>query len=473
MLPPPSVEAAVRRSPKAGRVLSSTCLAAAVGSLVLFASQEACDGRVPPDRDPATDASGGGSGSSGSGWQSTGECFPMVTCHGDTLVEYPGYDCSHIDTHCEQGCVMFDAIGAMCVEPGHPCPRIFDVDPWADAAFVADCNGDPADGAEADLRTDASSCGACGRACVTSSCSDGLCAPQRLAADVYGTSSLTQDGDALFLASSWAKDPDRIFRVAKDGSAWDVFASHPEVSISSISADLTIDGSWLLWRSHDGLRKKPKDGSATAVGMVEGPAGAANALVTYGGTAFWLAGYPTPSLYHMPVDGGVAVDLGPVPGARALAVYGDAVFLATTDSIVTISVAGGPSQVVVAGLAEPWDVAADETGVYWVDRAAGTVARASLDGSGVAVLAEAQPRPIRIALDTANVYWLDAGSERTGPRGGAIVRAPKSGGAPSTLYCVGLDPDEPFYTWDEPSRIAVDESRVYVATGLGIVAVTR
>jgi hypothetical protein len=45
------------------------------------------------------------------------------------------------------------------------------------AAGFADCNGDPSDGCEVDLRTSDAHCGACGNACGTGRCASGACLP--------------------------------------------------------------------------------------------------------------------------------------------------------------------------------------------------------------------------------------------------------------------------------------------------------
>lgn len=58
------------------------------------------------------------------------------------------------------------------------------------------------------------------------------------------------------------------------------------------------------------------------------------------------------------------------------------------------------------------DVAADESGVYWVDTNSGDVRGAAPDGSNLRTLCRGKGAPQTLALDEQNVLWGEAGQDR-------------------------------------------------------------
>lgn len=58
------------------------------------------------------------------------------------------------------------------------------------------------------------------------------------------------------------------------------------------------------------------------------------------------------------------------------------------------------------------DVAADESGVYWVDNSSGDIRAADPDGSRLRTLCHAKAAPQVLALDELNVFWAEAGQSR-------------------------------------------------------------
>jgi hypothetical protein len=83
--------------------------------------------------------------------------------------------------------------------------------------------------------------------------------------------------------------------------------------------------------------------------------------------------------------------------------------------------AGGAS-VVVAGLAQPEAIVADDSAVYFTDIDENTVKRVSKDGT-VTAIALAQAAPRVIAIDSKYVYWGNQGD-------GTIRRASKCARCP-------------------------------------------
>jgi hypothetical protein len=125
-------------------------------------------------------------------------------------------------------------------------------------------------------------------------------------------------------------------------------------------------------------------------------------------------------------------------------------------SIMKAPFAGG-APIVLAGNEDfPFAVRVDTTSVYWVTQAGSSatapklVSRASLDGSGHAVLSSDPAwRPTSMAVDANYVYW--ANGETTAGHLGSILRVPRSGGA-TTVLVSGLT---------NPQGLAVDGSSVY------------
>jgi hypothetical protein len=106
---------------------------------------------------------------------------------------------------------------------------------------------------------------------------------------------------------------------------------------------------------------------------------------------------------------------------------------------------GGPDEP-VTGLTSPAQVAADSTGIYWVDHDGANVMKATPSGTGVTMLATSRDGPTYLAIDALNVYW-------TATTGGEVSSIPKAGGT-STLISSGEA---------SPAGIAVDSQHVYWA----------
>jgi sugar lactone lactonase YvrE len=143
--------------------------------------------------------------------------------------------------------------------------------------------------------------------------------------------------------------------------------------------------------------------------------------------------------------------------------------IASQDAQVAWATADGAIQIRNAALDAPvatlaiepggaYQLAIDNTAVYWTvigTQAAGfqdgAVRSVPLSGGPVTTLASGQTFPASLAVDRDAVYWV---SFAGGPSS-AVMRAAKTGGAPSPLATLSVGQD--------PSGIAVDDAFVYVA----------
>jgi hypothetical protein len=80
----------------------------------------------------------------------------------------------------------------------------------------------------------------------------------------------------------------------------------------------------------------------------------------------------------------------------------------TDSKIMSLPLGGGTPSILAVGLDSPEAIAADASGVYWVDYVSGRVTQATPDGT-ITALASQQYAPNVIAIDDLNVYWGGAG----------------------------------------------------------------
>ncbi len=102
---------------------------------------------------------------------------------------------------------------------------------------------------------------------------------------------------------------------------------------------------------------------------------------------------------------------------------------------------GGPAAIIakptVTSVAYPRDLALDATWVYWTDLVRGAVVRAPKAGGAIEAIASGQARPMSIAREGDMLVWSNEG-EQTESKGnaytaGSIMRMPSGGGAPITI----------------------------------------
>lgn len=207
---------------------------------------------------------------------------------------------------------------------------------------------------------------------------------------------------------------------------------------------IAVDDSGVYWLTTKAVMKVGRDGGTpTELAPAKG-----------GGNALLLDG---DSLYALTWDGGIKVPKkggapeklpkGVKPAALDAANFywmgvetGPKTIEGRSGTIESAPRAGGPSRTLAKGQFSPKQIAVDASGVYWV--CAGTSGNGYADGF-VLGTKPAGGKPFfnvdklltsnahSILTDAENVYWLSDGE--VGKDNGALVKAAKSGGAPTVL----------------------------------------
>lgn len=119
-----------------------------------------------------------------------------------------------------------------------------------------------------------------------------------------------------------------------------------------------------------------------------------------------------------------------VPGQQpeGITVDGDTVFFTDpgAGTVSAVSVNGGPANTLAMGQGQPRRIVSDGTYVYWSNYLSGTIMRTQEDGTGTPAIVAPANEPLGLAVDTSNVYWADTAT-------GLLKVAPKTGGAATTL----------------------------------------
>jgi hypothetical protein len=98
-------------------------------------------------------------------------------------------------------------------------------------------------------------------------------------------------------------------------------------------------------------------------------------------------------------------------------------FWAENEAISQMSTNGGTITTVISDIA-PYQIAKDDTHVYWTDYYGETVNGVDLDSGTVTTIAEMQERPISLTTDANSVYWI-CGVSIYEPQLGSVKKGPK------------------------------------------------
>lgn len=344
--------------------------------------------------------------------------------------------------------------------------------PSADAGDASDANActtdaEPTCPVSTDLQADIDNCGVCGRRCLSTSpkCNLGTCDVEAAFWFPYVQPiGITLDDNYFYgIGLDGIGDVEGgVARGAKTGSAGNAV-------LAFYTADprrMAVHGNDVYWTERDGIAHSPNatlpDGAANRTELVvPGQVSAFNIAVDdlyvywtnkTPGADVWRASKATPSdakpIAQMQNVYGLAVDADYVYYTEN--VQGGGVWRASKDGSNAMKVADGQSF--------PADLFVDGEAIYWTNASSSGAVMKLPKGSTVPIaLASGRDHPNRISAKSLYVYWFEAGASKQD-----ILRVSKCGGTPLRLA-----------TGQDVTDLAVEDTRVYWATGAVINRVTR
>ena len=347
------------------------------------------------------------------------------------------------------------------------------------------CSTTNATGCETNLDGDALNCGACGHSCLGGECKLGKCQPFQLASTTQPSGLAVDKTHVYFTAPSQGT----IQRVQRDGKCMPVSpcpqpfagagtadpASGPQTrGATAVVSDgtnvyWTADAAGLLVKRAATLPPGPMTTLGSAVSTNPGY------LALGGGKIWWTTGFgtadPSPHLrsvnpdgtgltvtayYQSPVStfkarGGVATDATTVFWASE---NGSVYHAAFADGVCNEGSITAPNCKAFSG-SSPYEMAVDDTFVYWTEPNSGTIRRAPKGGGASAFVAQNQDLPQAIAVLDGFVYWGNAST--TGATAGSIRRAPQN-----AATCIGAACELVANVASPDSIIAADDGIYWV-----------
>jgi hypothetical protein len=335
-----------------------------------------------------------------------------------------GPSCEAGETICGGGCTNTQADPSNCGQCANACGMTL-------LCFYGQCNCDINAGQSlcndtcVVTATDENNCGACGHSCQGSMCVGGLCQPTIVA---------NPSGSTI---SDIAVDETNVY--------WTQVATSTSVGAVSWKPFATTNAMTDVVSSQDNALADPRGIRVdnTNIYWVDLMSGSVEA---------WSKVTNGRLLLRFPVADGGASD-SPVD----ITSDGTNVYWVTYDGGEVISapigVSDGPLTIIAQGEAHPHAITCDVNGanVYWVDYGdpnsatpTGFVKQAPKTGSSTPItLSMSEDKPWDVAVDDTHVYWTNLDNP------GTVKMAPKGGGAVTTLaenlgtpYGIAVDPDD-------------------------------
>jgi hypothetical protein len=149
----------------------------------------------------------------------------------------------------------------------------------------ADCDGNPSNGCEQNISSDALNCGACGTSCYGTMCTAAQCEYDfQVVSDFSGNSTLVADMAVNVTHVYWLTQTE-VRRAPKTGGAYQTLAS--TATPSAPKSGLVIEAGKVAWAATDGVYVMPKGGGTPARIFTTTSSTAVRGLVTANGKLYW------------------------------------------------------------------------------------------------------------------------------------------------------------------------------------------
>jgi hypothetical protein len=260
----------------------------------------------------------------------------------------------------------------------------------------------------ADLRTDGTNCGRCGRTC---SCDDGRCVAKRLITFPTTPTSLVESAGALFTNAG------QVFRLAKDGAA-----NAPISTSQSTTVDVAVLEPYVYWTEMAGNVSRTTSVGGSAFPVVSGHPGASRLALDVG-EVFFTRELEPGDIFRVGQDGGTAPSLviEELRTPRHIVVDATKIYFTMHGDpdrgLWRVDKGGGTKVRVHAG--ELVGLAIDDEALYTADLDRAAILRIPKSGGELVTLASGQTAG-GIGVDFSFVYW-SAGN-------GQLFRVAKNGG---------------------------------------------
>jgi outer membrane protein assembly factor BamB len=323
-------------------------------------------------------------------------------------------------------------------------------------APTADCDGNPNNGCEVDLDTDAANCGSCGYACGSgSTCSNGGCTLVQAGSGVTFSfddfSCLAVDSTNVYFTAIGLSSmgPSGLLYVPTAGGAVHVLAGGATIAVGP-----AIYGNYVYWadKTAGKLYETPLPGQSgstrTVVTGINAPlsvavdannvywtstggAGAANKST---GTTLWTTNQPAGSAWNLVVDATDVYYTDPTAGAvvkvpiatgsptviapnqtNARGIASDGTNIAwsmpPSGKIVETTKASPGTTPTLTGLTTPWSLAFDTSVspsvLYWSQESGttGNISKAALGATAPVIVAPNQALPECVVVTGNEIYW--------------------------------------------------------------------
>jgi hypothetical protein len=309
-----------------------------------------------------------------------------------------------------------------------------------------------------DLLRDAKNCGACGHDCLDVDCVDGLCTPTTIVERTTATfaTAVTLDADRIWV-SLGLDGAGAIWRIPKNAlSSSEIFTPGEVGRVSSVLAfdgDEVVWGNWLHGDPPVGsriarARRDPPRGPVTTVDVAAAP------LQVWsdpeGGTFWWDR---TSSIYRLPRGATTPLRIT-TSGFPPVAFDERDFYWATTDGTVhAMPKRGGTEREVARGAAIGRGIVVDASDVYWIDarKPSGAILRVPKSGGAPVVVADDIRDAVHI-VDGGEHLYLSLEPSSPSAVDGRVVRVPKRGGPALVLarspafYWLALDATHVYWT---------------------------